>query len=59
MNKTKEIYCIDRARYLHENLGLTMKQGYEQAEREWNRTNKVSSLPDYDDDTTDLEDYIE
>lgn len=59
MNKTKEIYCIDRAMYLHENLGFTMKQGYEQAEREWDRTNKVSSLPDYDDDTSDLEDYIE
>lgn len=59
MISAKQIYCNDRAAYLHENLGLTLKQGYEQAEREWNRTHKVSSLPDYDDDVSDLEDYVE
>lgn len=59
MNRTKELYCKDRAAYLHENLGLSLKQGYEQAEREWNRTHKVSSTPEYDDDISDLEDYYE
>lgn len=48
----KELYCISRAEELNRTCGMSFKMGYEQGEREWNQTNRVSrqSHDEYDDD---------
>ena len=59
MSKTKELFCRERAIFLHESLGLSYKQSYEQAEREWEKTRSDTPSMDYDDDISDLEEYYE
>lgn len=51
----KDLYCLYRAVELHETLGLTLGQGWNQAAREWSRCACVPQNIDrrdveYDDD---------
>ena len=57
MISPKDMYCMERAAQLQESLGLSWKQSYAKAEEEWNASS--NKLPDYDDDVSDLEGYIE
>lgn len=55
MINNKELYCLYRARELKESLGMTLCQGWDQAEREWHRGEFVPHNIDrredeYDDD---------
>lgn len=60
MINNKELYCLYRARELNESLGMTLRQGWDQAEREWRRGECVPQNIDrredeYDDDMEDFE----
>lgn len=48
----KKLYCAARAQELHAHLGLTFKQLYEQAEREWLcKSRAYFREEEYDDDS--------
>lgn len=55
----KELYCFSRAADLQEKLSLPWSKCYEKAEQEWQQSTSLTTLPDYDDDTSDLEGYLE
>lgn len=55
MINNRELYCLYRARELNETSGMTLRQGWAQAEREWSRCEIVPQNIDrredeYDDD---------
>lgn len=60
MANNRELYCLYRARELNEAYGMTLRQGWDQAAREWSRGEVVPQSIDrredeYDDDMEDVE----
>lgn len=61
MINNRELYCLYRAQELNETTGMTLRQGWEQAEREWKSCRCVPQNIDrredeeYDDDAEDFE----
>ncbi len=60
MANNKELYCLYRARQLNRSTGMTLGQGWNQAEREWKRGKCVPlnidrrKYDEYDDDREDI-----
>lgn len=60
MANNRELYCLYRARQLNESTGMTLGQGWNQAEREWKHGECVPQdidrreYEEYDDDTEDF-----
>ena len=60
MTNNKELYCLYRARQLNESTGITLGQGWNQAEREWKRGECVPQHIDrreYEEYDDDMEDF--
>lgn len=55
----KELYCYTRAAELQEQYHGQWSKCYKKAEEEYNNLSNLTTLPDYDDDVSDLEGYIE
>lgn len=55
----KEQYCYARAAELQEKYNGLWSKCYKKAEEEYDNLSQLNSLPDYDDDVSDLEGYIE
>ena len=41
----KDIYCCGRAEYLNEHSGMSIKEGYAIAEKEWDTQHRPSQYP--------------
>ena len=46
----KEFYCLYRSQQLNESTGMTLRQGWEQADREWKRCECVPQNIDHRED---------
>lgn len=55
----KELYCYARAAELQEHYHGQWSKCYKKAEEEYDNFSSLDTIPDYDDDVTELEGYIE
>lgn len=55
----REQYCYARAAELQEKYHGLWSKCYQKAQEEYDNLSSLNTLPDYDDDVSDLEGYIE